>query len=358
MIGIRELARHLGVSIGTVSRALNDKADVNPVTRARVREAATRLGYAPNQSGRSLRRGRTDLVGVIVPVGRDNALINNVFLSVLEGLRRKLIERRLDLAIFLQGQDEDAFGSLQRVVERGLVDGLVISDTQKSDPRIDYLIRTKRPFVAFGRSGSGSNYPWVDPDFETAVERALDHLIELDHRHIALVLPESEKNFLHLIANTYRSTLQKRGLPFEPALLIRREGGERGGFLAADALLARQPQPTAVVVSEALQTVGLYRRFAEHGLRPGRDISVLGVMPEGLAQMLRPTLSAFVTDWTAIGARLGEALIGVLFHRPSPRAKPAPQPMQVIVPTHFVEGESVHRVQAVARIAIPAKLRG
>ena len=103
MTGIRELARHLEISIGTVSRALNDRADVNPLTRERVREAAAKLGYSPNQSGRSLRRGRTDLVGVIIPSGSDSTLINTVFLSVLDGLRRRLSEHRLDLAIFLEG---------------------------------------------------------------------------------------------------------------------------------------------------------------------------------------------------------------------------------------------------------------
>src|SRR5277367_7129356 len=110
LTGIRDLARHLDISIGTVSRALNDKADVNPLTRARVHEAAAQLGYSPNQSGRSLRRGRTDLVGVIVPTGSDSVVINAVFLSVLDGLRRKLSERRLDLAIFLH---EELFGSLR-----------------------------------------------------------------------------------------------------------------------------------------------------------------------------------------------------------------------------------------------------
>ena len=75
LTGIRDLARHLDISIGTVSRALNDKGDVNPLTRVRVREAAAKLGYSPNQSGRSLRRGRTDLVGVIVPAGSDSVRV-------------------------------------------------------------------------------------------------------------------------------------------------------------------------------------------------------------------------------------------------------------------------------------------
>ena len=102
MTGIRDLARHLDISIGTVSRALNDRADVNPLTRQRVREAAAKLGYSPNQSGRSLRRGRTDLIAMIVPSGTDNTFINTVFLSVLDGLKRRLGEHGLDLAIFLE----------------------------------------------------------------------------------------------------------------------------------------------------------------------------------------------------------------------------------------------------------------
>src|SRR5579863_4577317 len=155
LVGIRELARHLDISIGTVSRALNDRADVNALTRQRVRDAAAKLGYSPNQSGRSLRRGRTDLVGVIVPTGLDSVVINAVFLSVLDGLRRKLSERRLDLAIFLHEPEEELFGSLRRLTERGLVDGVIIANTQHIDPRIDYLIEEQKPFVAFGRSLSG-----------------------------------------------------------------------------------------------------------------------------------------------------------------------------------------------------------
>src|ERR1700678_3338657 len=208
LTGIRDLARPLDISIGTVSRALNDKGDVNPLTRVRVREAAAKLGYSPNQSGRSLRRGRTDLVGVIIPTGSDSVVINAVFLSVLDGLRRKLSERRLDLAIFLHGPDEELFGSLRRLTERALVDGVIIAETQRLDPRIEYLISEKKPFVAFGRSLSGGTHPWVDPDFEFAVAGAVDRLVDLGHRGIALMLPLGEMHFYHLMLESYRSALR------------------------------------------------------------------------------------------------------------------------------------------------------
>lgn len=350
LIGIRELARHLDISIGTVSRALNGKSDVNPETRRRVLEAAAALGYSPNQSGRSLRRGKTDLVGMIVPTSSDYALINAVFLSVLDGLRRSLSERRFDLAIFLHGHDEEPFGTLRRLTERGLVDGLIISNTLQVDPRIDYLIEKRRPFVTFGRSLSGAGHAWVDPDFEGAAEGAVDHLASLGHRRIALLLPQRPTNFLTIIHDAFLKAMTRRGLPLAPGCLLRRLDGEKGGYDAGEALLALDPAPTAIVLTDAMQSLGLYRKLHEKGLRPGRDISVIGVLPESSSQVLSPTLTAFQTDWTAIGARLGDALIAEMAHgagsRPNRQAgtQAAPrtgQPIQVLMPTSLRPGESV-----------------
>ena len=132
MTGIRDLARHLDISIGTVSRALNNRVDVNPLTRQRVREAAAKLGYSPNQSGRSLRRGRTDLIAMIVPSGTDNTFINTVFLFVLDGLKRRLGEHGLDLAIFLESGGDDRLSPLRRLTERGLADALIIAERRVS----------------------------------------------------------------------------------------------------------------------------------------------------------------------------------------------------------------------------------
>lgn len=359
LTGIRDLARHLDLSIGTVSRALNDKADVNPETRRRIREAAALLGYSANQSGRSLRRGQTDLVGVIIPTGRDQSLIDPVFLSVLDGLRHHLSGYGLDLAIFLHGEDEELFGSLRRVTERGLVDGVIISNTQRIDPRIDYLIERKRPFVAFGRSQSRGDHPWVDPDFACAVESAIDMLVALGHRRIALLLPLRDTNYVHLIGAAYRDAIAKRGLIAPPEFLQWRESGESGGYAAGAALLAMKERPTAILLSDAMQAVGLYRRLSDAGLAPGRDISVVGVLPETRAQILSPALTSFQTDWNAIGARLGEALMAAMA-RPSPRAPVGKDPtarlrpdavVQSIMPVALRPGESVHKPTLDARRA-------
>lgn len=349
LTGIRELARHLHLSIGTVSRALNGKTDVNPLTRQRVSEAATRLGYSPNQSGRSLRRGQTDLVGMIVPTGTAGSVINTEFLFVLDGLRSTLRERRLDLAIFMSGEDDGALEALRRIAERRLVDGIIIADTQRIDPRIDYLMDKRKPFVAFGRSLSGGNHAWVDPDFQRTVDGAIAVLTARGHRHIALSLAASTTNYWQVVEEAYHATMRAYGLPQSADLVIRRPTGESGGYQVAADLLAQAPRPTAVITAGGLHAVGIYKRLAESNLIPGRDISVVDVLPDVQSLQLRPTLAAFHTDWKVVGRNLANALLAAM-GRSDDTLKPIPsraaqsqdgrQVAQILVPTVYREGAS------------------
>ena len=353
MIGIRDLARHLDISIGTVSRALNDRADVNPLTRQRVREAAAKLGYSPNQSGRSLRRGRTDLVAMIVPSGTDNTLINTVFLSVLDGLKRRLGEHGLDLAVFLESGSEDRLGPLRRLTERSLADALIIADTEGVDPRVDYLLKLAKPFVAFGRTRTSARHAWVDADFEAAVEGAIERLVALGHRRIGLTLPDLRRNYLDLVVTGYRRGMRTRGLRVDDRWCVRRPTGERGGLNAADALLGADPRPTAILVSESMHAVALYRRLNEAGLRPGQDISILGLLPDARAQYLIPTLTTYQTNWTTIGKMLADAVTSEIVAAAADRgpdewsnAEFLRARVQYKMPVEFSPGESVHRVDA------------
>jgi DNA-binding LacI/PurR family transcriptional regulator len=339
LIGIRELARHLDISIGTVSRALNGKADVNPETRKRVLEAASTLGYAPNQSGRSLRRGMTGLVGVIVPSDPEQTLVDSVFAGVLNGLRRFLSGQGLDLAIFLYVEDEeDAFSVLRRIAGRRLVDALIISQTQRSDPRIGYLLGKSLPFVAFGRSERAEDHAFVDMDFDAAVEGAVERLAALGHRRMAALVPAGELNYSHLIAEQFQVTLARLGLPHEAGAIHRCSRGEGGGYEAASALLAERDVPTAVLTADRKLAIGLYKRLNEAGLAPCRDMSVICVNCDAQAQFLSPVLSSYQADLPMLGQELGQALEAVLAEAKT--GLPAAEFSQVLMPMRYVEGGS------------------
>ena len=351
LIGIRDLARYLDISTGTVSRALNGKADVNPATRQRVREAAEKLGYSPNQSGRSLRRGQTDLIGMMIPAGSDATLINQVFLEVLDGLRRTLAENRLDLAIFLQGQDEDPFAALRRLAERQLVDGLVIADTLHVDPRIDYLLEKRYPFAAFGRSLSGGGHAWVDPDFEGAVTCSIEQLYRSGHRRIGLILPKRPTHYVHMIEESFYREMARRRMKSTARACVKFEATETGGSLAVEHLLASKPSCTAFVLTDSNQIAGAYKRLGERGLEPGNDVSVIGILPERRADFLSPRLTTIETDWTAVGARLGDVVVrelrgqlgGPPTETPPRSSKEIETHMrQIIVPIHCHRGDSIH----------------
>jgi DNA-binding LacI/PurR family transcriptional regulator len=343
LIGIRDLAQYLDISIGTVSRALNGKTDVNPETRRRVIEAAKTLGYSPNQSGRSLRKGRTGLIGVLIPSYSQLTLTDMVFISVLDGLTRCLADHALDLAIFLYSSEEDAFGAFKRVVERRVVDALVISQTQSQDARIDYLIKHAIPFAAFGRSQSGKDHPWVDMNFEGAVDQAVERLASRGHRRIAVVLARHQLNYNHLIEQQFRASMERRGLPVRADHIVQAErgekgGGEDGGYAGLDALLALPERPTAVIAVDHWLAVGIYKRAREAQIDIGRDLAVIAVNCTAQARFLSPALSYFESDLAFIGDELGRAIVATLGR--AHRGPDATAPVQSLAPFRFVEGGS------------------
>ncbi|MCB1500114.1 MAG: substrate-binding domain-containing protein [Bauldia sp.] len=337
-MSIRELARHLNVSIGTVSRALNGRSDVSEETRQRVLAAADALGYSPNQSGRSLRQGVTGMVALILPTSGKTALADTIFMSVLEGLRAFLDDRKLDLMVLLSGPEENAYAYLRRVAARRLADGLIIAETQRLDPRIDYLLEKDIPFVAFGRSRSGSGYPWIDLDFEGVAEAAVAHLAGLGHRRIAVATAASDINYSFVFADAFEAAMRGFGLPFDPALVLRVENSDDGGYAFGNLIFAMPEPPTAVVLVNEFMAIGLYRSLKERGLTPGRDLSIVGFQEEPNSRLLAPPVTCFRTALPDLGARLGEALLATIpAHAPPETAGTI---IQELWPMEFAQGQS------------------
>jgi DNA-binding LacI/PurR family transcriptional regulator len=258
----------------------------------------------------------------------------------------------LDLAIFLEGEKEERLATLRRVTERGLADALIVADTGGADPRVEYLTKLRRPFVTFGRTKAAARHAWVDPDFEGAIKGAVDRLAALGHRRIGLALPHVATNYVDLIEAGYRRAMRAHDLAIDEAWEVRRPAGERGGAEAAEALLAADPRPTAIILTDSMHAAALYRRLSEAGLRPGRDVSILALLPEARTQYLIPTLTSFQTDWTEIGRRLGEAVIAEIARTSDEQSaqattdKATPKRLQFKMAVEFSAGESVARIDA------------
>jgi DNA-binding LacI/PurR family transcriptional regulator len=313
MRGIARLAQELGISTGTVSRALNGKRDVSEETRRKVFEAARRLGYAPNQAARSLAQGTTRAVGFMIELDHETAASSDYFfMGVFDGVQSVLARHGLDLLVLPCPTNQDRYTYLERFVARGVVDGMIIASTQRVDKRIDLLQSVGIPFVALGRSMSGHDYAWIDLDFEGVVATAIDRFVSQGHRRIAVTVPYGGINFRTIFKDAYRAALDRHGLEFDPALVFETRRGEEAGYAVVDEMLALGEPPTAILLVYEVTAIGVYRRLAELGLAPGRDIAVIGFRDEPTVRFLSPSLTCFSISLHDLGVSIAEALLAQL----------------------------------------------
>lgn len=337
MIGIKRLAQHLNISIGTVSRALNNRPDVNDATRQRVLEAARELGYVPNQSGRSLRRGQTGVIGFMMQTGHEiTGQGDTFFMSVFDGVQTVLSRHHLDLVAMLCSSEEDREDYLRRMVSRGFADALIISSTQRVDPRITFLAERNVPFVALGRSTTDVGQPWLDIDFETIAREAVDRLVARGHRRIAITIPHDDTNLGYIFRDTTAAALRSHGLALDPSLVFGSMPNEAGGYDIAQRILAQPQRATAVILVNETITSGLYRGLSEANYLPGRDIAVIG-RDSPQTRFLSPTLTGFRQSLRELGIALGEALLASM---PEYADLYPMGTVRKIWPTELVEGES------------------
>lgn len=336
MKGIRQLAEHLDISIGTVSRALNGKTDVNPKTRQRVLEAAEKLGYVANQSGRSLRKGSTGVIGFMMQTGPEiTGQGDTFFMSVFDGVQTVLARHNLDLVALLCSSSEDPDAYLQRTVARGFADAIILSATRRNDARFELLDRQKIPFISLGRSLTDVGQPWIDLDFEGMAETAMERFIQAGHTEIGVVWPHGDLNLGYLFIERCRTVLAQHGLTLRDNHIFRARPNEAGGYAIAQEIAAASPRPTAITLVNETLVTGLYKGLEEASIRPGRDIAIVG-RHSPHTQFLSPALTGFSLSLHDLGICLAESLLSVMpaykniyastYHR--------------VWPMTFVEGES------------------
>lgn len=338
-VGIKALAKELNLSIATVSRALNSSGPVSAETRKRVLEAAAALGYSANISAGSLRKGRVDTIGLMLPVfnpGESSSL--SLFMALADGMQAVMSRHQLDLALFQSQPSESEVAQLQRIVARRQVDALIVSNTRRHDSRLDFLASQGFPFLAFGRSESGGEHAWIDLDIAAFAEQAVDRLAGFGHERIAVIMPGQDAMQAHIYLKSFRQALKRHGIAFDSSLVKYGEFSERGGYHATEALLELKNGPTAYLFQSDSMAIGAYRRFHEAGLKPGEDVAVTtGLLTGEMSAYLSPALTGFTITPRELGVRMAEAILAQI---PGNSTYYGAAPTQVIWPVRLLERPS------------------
>jgi len=313
-VRISDLATALGLTKSTVSRALNDYADIAPDTRERVRTMAAQMGYAPMPYAQAVRTGRVRALGLVLELDAPDRY--GPFLAdFLGGITQEASLEGWTLTIASSTSRADMEATLARLLQEHKVDGFILPRTRIHDPRALFLRAKGVPFVLYGRVGYGQPDPglsWYDVDGSGAMRDGVARLVALGHKRIAFVGPCEAYNFAMLRRDGYRDGLALAQIAHDPALEIMGVSDRAEGAAAARALLDLPDPPTAIVYATDATALGAYDVARERGLTIGRDLSLIAYdgIPEG--RMIEPPLTTFAVDSRHAGERLAALLIAQL----------------------------------------------
>ena len=305
-VGIVALARHLDLSVSTISRALNGYSDVSKSTRSRVEDAAIQLGYTPNARAQKLRLGRTDSVAfVLSPSQRQYA--DPFYLPLLTAIDENLSRLGIDLVVTASQIGEHELDVYQHLIDGRRVDGVIFSRTRANDGRIAFCQQRGFPFVALGRSANSDAFASVDVDHGWSGHHAAKTLIDLGHRSLSLLNTTTRHSYSEHCEAGFRLAIEESGNPIDFSLI---EGGmtEESGDAIARALLAKPSRPTGFVCGNDAMALGVMHAIAQAGLVVGRDVSVIGSTDVPIARFVSPGLTSYAAPIDEVGKMLVEFL--------------------------------------------------
>jgi LacI family transcriptional regulator len=314
-VTIRELARQAGVSVGTVSRALNGYTDVRPETRERIMRLARELDYTPAAAARSLVTRRSHVIGVFLETGEGHPDLQHPFFhEVLAGLKQRVGAEGFDLLLFASERPGNGYGphSYLKRARHHNVDGCVLMGLDPEASEVRRLVRAGLPCVGVDVVLDGPRAEAVTSENEAGAAVAVRHLHELGHRRIATVtgMLESRPGMDRL--RGYRSAIQELGLAYRDDLVVYGDFYAESGRAAAARLLALDEPPTAVFAASDLMAIGAVRAVAEAGLRVPEDLSIVGFDDIQLASHVNPPLTTLRQDKPGLGAAAGDALVALI----------------------------------------------
>ncbi|MBK8025161.1 MAG: LacI family DNA-binding transcriptional regulator [Chloroflexi bacterium] len=319
---MRDIAARVNVSLNTVSLSLMDSELVHPDTKARVMQAVQELGYRPNITAQNLRRGAVRTIGIMIPDTH-----NFHFWDIVEGVQEEAYQN--GYGVVLANTDlnrERELETLRGLLERRY-DGVILATTysEYAPQEMRSLIQQGGAVVAMGRTWEGADrVAYVRHD---AAYRVLDHLYELGHRQIGLVMGVARPELAGERLHAYEKFVADRQL----ANLIEHCGPTLPEAIeATDRLLQRTPRPTAIVSVNDFLALGVYRSLGLHGCHIPDDVSVAAFDNTHVAPYLFPSLTS--VDFG--GREIGRISVQLVIQRLADHKRP--QQIVEVPPTLIV----------------------
>ncbi len=306
---IKDIAKAAGVSHSTVSRALSDSPLVNAATRSRIHRLAQEMGYSPDAGARSLVRGHTCTVGVVV-----TTIADPFSAEVVEGIESAAYAHGYSVILAVSQDEPEREVAAVEMLRSKRVDAVIVTSSRVGALHQERLGAAGVPVILLN-SHSQQLAPHtfsVRVDDQHGARLATAHLLALGHRRIAHVAgPEGHSPSADRLAG-YRAALAEAGVPFDGALVFAGTGRPAAGEQALASLLALAERSTAVFCYNDMTAIGLLRAARLAGLTVPRDLAVVGFDDIPFATYVSPSLTTVAQPKFAMGQRAMQMALSLM----------------------------------------------
>ena len=309
-VTIDRIAREAGVSLTTVSRALNNRPDIHPETRARILAIAQELGYTPSAIARGLATQRTHTIGLAVRTHLD-AWAAQILLPIEETAR----DLGYEVFVSMHHAEAEREHSVLRAFYSRHVEGMIVVSSVLGEDIPALQESTGIPIVLISPLVQASHRYTVQTNDFGGARSATQYLIHLGHRRIAHISAPEWTTPGRDRLRGYRAALEAHGIPWNPELVFEGDAHETGGSEGVQALLTLANAPTALLCFNDLTAVGVFHGARMKGVRIPADLSVAGFDDVPMAQYLDPPLTTCHQDMEALGGQAIRMLLDLIAGR-------------------------------------------
>ncbi|MBA2874281.1 LacI family DNA-binding transcriptional regulator [Thermaerobacillus caldiproteolyticus] len=312
MTTIKDIAKAAGVSITTVSRALNGYSDVNEKTRQKIIDIAKQLNYSPNTLARGLVMNKSKTIGLLVSgLTRESAKDNFTF-EVLAGVNQYVGEVDYDMVLFSTTSTKQREKTYTQLCRERRVDGAILQGIRVDDPYLQEVVESDIPCVLIDIPIESETVGYVTTDNVLGAKKAVRHLVELGHKCIAMINGYEYAFVSEQRLKGFKEALFEADLPFYEHWVANGAFKEEQAEQEAIRLLTEYPDITAFFCASDLMALGVMKAVKQLGKRVPDDVAVIGYDDIILASYATPTLSTIAQNKFAMGYEAAKLLIQML----------------------------------------------
>lgn len=286
---LKDLARELGVSIATVSRALRSSPEIGQEMQAKVKELAKRLNYRPNPFAQSLRKEAPRMIGVVVP-----NLVTHYYAAVLDGIEDEA--RKAGYSVISANTHEDSKSEVRAIDNFiGLhVEGIIACLAQNTTDysHFEEISNMDIPLVFFGRTCLPEKFSCVTANGDVAAQEATQHLIDTGSKHIAFIGGPNHLDMVRRRKHGYLEALKENRIPIDRELVVCEKIDYDWALEATSRLLEKENRPDAILAFNDIITFAAFTAIKQHNLRIPDDVALIGFTDDVHARYVTPQMSA------------------------------------------------------------------